>query len=183
MSGALNWIGQLVEWFASLIPRLEICRANNAGIKYVKGKTVKVIGPGLYLYWPIVTEVVIDTTARQTINLETLTLTTSDDYTVSLSGVMVCYIQDIKLAIVDTDDWEDTVGDVALTSTADAVIRRTFTKCRQEIVGLENNGELTRACRKALKPFGIYVKSYTITDFAETTVYRVIGVPQEVRLA
>jgi len=180
--GALNWIGQLVEWFASLIPRIGICKSNEAGVKYVRGSVVKVIEPGMYVHWPITTIVETESTARQTAILESQTLTTSDDHTVTVSGVLVYYINDIMKALVDTEDIDDTLGDIAMTAQTDAVISRTFEAAKTEIVGLDSNKELTVACRKALAPFGIRVQSYTITNFAETIAYQVMGVPQEITL-
>ena len=181
--GALNWIGQLVEWFASLIPRLEICKKNRAGVKYVRGKDVKLILPGLYVYWPIVTEVEMESTARQSLVLESQTLTTTDDFTVTVSGVLIYYISDVTKALVETEDIEDTLGDVASTAQTDAVISRTFEEARTEIVGLENNEELTKACRKSLRPFGIRAVSYTITNYAEITAYQMMGVPQSISMS
>lgn len=175
--GAFDWIGELVDWLVSLIPHLEICRANHAGVKFVKGKKPVIIKPGLFLYWPVVTEIELLPTARQTMNLESQTLTTKDDKIVTISAVVIYHIDDVVKAIVDTWDIEDTISDVALKANVEAITGRTFAQARKELTGKVEK-DITQMCRRELKPFGIKVVKATLTDFAETDVIRLVGVPQ-----
>lgn len=174
MEGALGWIGDLIELFISFIPHLGLCRANHGGVKYVHGKKVVVIRPGLFWYWPIVTEHELTPTARQTLNPESQTLTTKDNKTVLLSAVVIYSIDDVKKAIVDTYDIEETMADIALHAAMVVVDGRTFTELRNELTD-QVCKELTRQCRKDLKPFGIRVEKAYLSDFAKTEVYRIVG--------
>ncbi len=170
----LDTIGYLFEWVASLVPRLGICRATRAGVKYRNGKTVRLISPGLYVYWPVVTEIQTVQTNRQTLNLESQTLTTKDNIAVTVSVVVVYKVVDVIKALVETDDIDDTIGDVALRAAVPAIKDRRFDAIR---AGLDKQvkTEITRSCRSALHPYGLKVVDCSIIDFAETSVYRIIG--------
>lgn len=174
MEGALSWIGDLIELFISFIPHLGLCRANHGGVKFIHGKKVTVIKPGLFWHWPIVTEIELIPVARQTMNLESQTLTTSDDRIVTVSSVVIYRVEDVRKALVDSWDMEDTISDVALKSNVDAIVNRTFAKVKKELTG-QVEKDIVRSCRKALKPYGIRVDSAFLTDFAETEVYRIVG--------
>jgi hypothetical protein len=43
-----------------------IIRATHGGVKWVRGKRIKALGPGLHIWWPLTTEVEVIVTARQT---------------------------------------------------------------------------------------------------------------------
>lgn len=169
-----DWLSHLIEWFGSLIPRVGICRATHAGVKFRRGKVVVPIKPGIYFYWPIVTEVSLLPTARRTINLESQTLTTKDNDCVTVSVVVIYRIVHIVKALVDTEDIEDTIGDVALRGTVRAITERRFNDIRANLSD-EVKKEITRSCRSALNPFGVKVLDCNIIDFAKTSTYRIVG--------
>lgn len=175
-----EWLSHLLEWVSSLVPRLGICRATHAGVKFRRGKHVRVIQPGLYCYWPVVTEVTLLPTNRRTINLESQTLTTRDNATITVSCVVVYRIEDVVKAIVDTEDVEDTIGDVALRAATKVLTHTKFAEIRQGI-NTTVKRDITRGCRSALHPFGAKVLECDLVDFAETSVYRVIGGQQIIK--
>ena len=174
MEGALAWIGQLAEWLGSLFPRLKICRSTHQGVKFVRGAKVKVIQPGIFLYWPIVTDVELYPVKRQTLNLVTQTLTTKDDEAIIFSIIVIYHVEDIEKALCDCWDIEDTITDIALQASVDVVAAHDFAQIRAGISkGIAT--AITLKCRALLRPFGIYVEKCGVTDFAQTKVYRLVG--------
>lgn len=167
-------VGYLLEWLASWIPRIGICRATHGGVKFNRGKITEEIKPGLFLYWPIVTEISLIPTARRTINLESQTLTTHDSYAVTVTMTVVYRITDVIKALVDTEDIEDTIGDVALRANIKTLTTRRFTNIRANLT-TEVKKEITRSARTALRPFGVTVLECDLVDFMETTAYRIVG--------
>lgn len=172
--GFLSWIGDLVELFISFVPHLDNMKANHAGIKFKRGGKVQEIKPGLYWYWPIVTEVQELPTKRQTMRLDTQTLTTTDDQTIATSAVVVYEINNIRKAIVDTWDIEETIGDAAQYAVVQAITSRSFEEARAAMTGAIPD-ELKKQCAKDLRQFGVAVKDAFLSDLTFTTAYRVMG--------
>ena len=85
METAFAWLGEIMNWFGKWFPRLLIVRSTHAGVRFRHGKKPEALMPGLRVYWPLVTEVDIIPTARQTHNLPTQALMTSDGKKVVVS--------------------------------------------------------------------------------------------------
>ena len=104
MESLFAWFSNLINFFGSFIPRLRICKKSYKGVKYVRGSNVKVISPGLFIYWPLTTEYEITPVAPQVLNLSVQTLLTKDNKTVICDGC-VCYkIIDVEKYLVDNFD-------------------------------------------------------------------------------
>lgn len=172
---AFGWLGQLVEWVGSWVPRLEICRATHKGVKFVRGKHVRVIEPGLYLYWPITTECDVIPVVRQSVDLASQVLTTDDEKTVMVSAVLVYEVSDVEKALARSHDVDDTITEVAAAVVAESVTPRTFQELRTELHG-EVRAEMTKKCNEALiYKFGIRVLDARLTDLAIARVIRTVG--------
>lgn len=175
MAEAFGWLGRIFEFLIDLFPRLAICRANHAGVKFKHGKTVKEIQPGLFWYWPLVSEITLIPTARQTLNLPAQKLTTKDGVTVSVEGVVVYHVRNVKQALVDTWDHDDTISDVALKALVRCVCARKFEAFVPQLVEGEIEKELTAACHDELKPFGVRVAQFFVSDYTRCTVFAHVG--------
>ncbi len=175
MEAALGWIGELVTWLVSWFPCMAICRKTHGGVKFVRGKKVVKIKPGLYWYWPITTEVETVVVVRQTLNLPVQRLTTKDDKVISIGVVILYYVDDVIKALVDSADYDDMAVDVAGQSVADIVAETDYENLRSKQRDMENR--MARRCRTDLRPFGLYVEKCRITDFARTRMLSVDGPP------
>lgn len=171
---ALSWIGDLVGWFANWIPRMEICRATHRGVKFVRGKHVKEINPGLYMYWPMTTECVTIPVVRQSVNLSPQTLTTKDGHSVMVSPVLIYEIDDIRKALADSYDVDDTITEIGGLAIVDAVTSRTFEEIREDIT-TDVKRDITEKSRRLLTQFGVKVRVGLLSDFAKCRVIRIAG--------
>lgn len=172
---AFGWLGHVVEWFGSWVPRLEICRATHRGVKFVRGKHVRVIKPGMYVYWPITTECDEIPVVRQSVNLPSQVLTTEDEETVMVSAVLVYEISDVEKALARSHDVEDTIIEVAAAAVAESVTPRTFVELRTEL-HKQVRAEMTKKCNEALiYKFGVRVLDARLTDLAIARVIRTVG--------
>lgn len=185
MTAIFGWLGEMMQWIISWIPRVGICRQGHAGVRFRHGHDATAIEPGLYVYWPLVTEVQEYPVARQTLNLTIQRLVTKDDRTVVASAVVVYRVRDVLKAIVDSWDIEATISDIALTATVSVVTSREYAALRDGIDAAVKD-DLTKKCQKALSPFGIEVLYASFTDFCparvislanDTGVTRHTGVP------
>lgn len=173
MESALAWIGQIADSLLSLFPKWEIVRANEAGVKFVRGKKAKLITPGLCPYWPAVTVIETTSTAQKTINLESQTLTTKDGKTVTISLVLVYRIVDAMKAILGVDDVDESASEVALKASVRVVTKNNFKDLLDNLSGTVET-QLRNECRKLLEPMGAEVLAAGATEFAETTCFRLM---------
>ena len=167
-------LGQLVQWFGKLIPRLEIVPTTHGAIKFVRGKRMVAGGPGLWVYLPLVTLFLQVPTTTQTYNLATQTLTTKDGKSVKFSMVVAFRVTDVELAATKALDFMDRVQDNSLKSATKIVHTHTFEYLRDNLTEKVEK-QLTTECRKYLKPFGIYVDCAFASDVAEATVLCISG--------
>ena len=174
MGATFSWIGELVQWFARWIPRLGICRATHGGVKFRRGCHVRPIRPGMYVYWPVTTEIEVIPTARQSVDISPQTLMTKDKATVLVSVVLVYEINDIVKALGKSWNVDDTIREVGGTAVVREVVTRTFADLAKHLVD-EIRNELTKKCRTLLRPFGVRVLDARFSDFAECQVIRNVG--------
>ena len=126
MNEALGWIGQFFETIALFVPRRVIIRATEGAIKWKYGKNVIKLGPGIHWYWPIVTDFEKIAVARQTLNLPTQTLFTSDQQQVVVSAVITYRINDIILAIGEKNwDLDETLKDTSQAAVVEVITKMT----------------------------------------------------------
>jgi regulator of protease activity HflC (stomatin/prohibitin superfamily) len=169
-----QWLGDLLQTLALVCPRLLILPHTHAGVKFVHGAKVKPIAPGVHWYWPVVTMVKTYPTVRQTLNLVAQTTLTRDLRPVFVSAVVTYRVADIRAALADTWDVEETMGDIAMTAVVECIGRHDYPGLAAGIAG-SIELELTRAVRRRLRRYGIQVFRCALTDFAQARVFRVVG--------
>lgn len=174
MENAFAWLGQIVEWLGSLIPRLKIVRSTHAGVRFRHGKHATGIKPGLCIYWPIVTEVDIIPVARQTENLPSQSLLTKDGKQVVVGGVVVYEIKDIVATLSKNWDVRDTICDITMASITEVITAHTLEHLQTNITGTVGD-QLTHATRKKLAVYGVRVYRTVLTDFSTCLVIKNIG--------
>ena len=126
METAFAWLGEIMNWVGKWFPRLLIVRSTHAGVRFRHGKRPEALLPGLRVYWPLVTEVDVIPTARQTHNLPTQALTTSDGKKVVVSGVVVYRIKDIVATMARNWDVSDTLNDISMVAITKIITTHTL---------------------------------------------------------
>ena len=174
MDTAFAWIGYLMDWLGKWIPRLLIIRQTHAGVKFVCGRKVVEMKPGLHIYWPITTEVEVMPVARQTHNLLTQILMTKDKQSVVIGAVVIYKINNIVDALSNNWDVSDTISDVTQMAVVKIVSNWNLADLQSELTSSVEK-ELGIETRKRLKHFGVEVERCGISDFSICRVYRVIN--------
>jgi len=162
MDAAFGWLGRVIEFLFSLLPRLIIVRKTHAGVRFRNGKEALPVLPGLRIYWPIVTEIVLYPTVRQTVNLDSQTLCTIDKQIIGVAGIVIYKINNTIAFLTETYDGEDTIRDIALSAIAEVVTTNSYSHLTHNRAAVHD--ELTETLRKALRPFGVGVNKVTLTD-------------------
>jgi len=99
-----DFIADAWEW---LIPWVIIDQYEQ-GVVLRLGKFKRVVNPGLSFIFPFgIEEVKYETVVRQTSYLDPQSLTTKDGKSVTLAGIIIYKIIDIRKFLLDIDDGED----------------------------------------------------------------------------
>jgi len=158
----------------SLLPRPFLCRSTHAGLRFKKDGSTQIIAPGLQFYWPLVTEIELLPTVRQSSNLPPQSLLTEDGVAVTASLVVTYTVDDIRKALGESWEVDKSVEDVGSAAAVKIIAHREFKELAANLGGSIGQ-ELTEACRKLLRPFGIRVLKVHVTDFTSAQVVRLIG--------
>jgi len=175
MESAFAWLNQLIEAFYRLFPRVLIVRATHGGVKWVRGKKIKPLLPGLHLYWPLVTEVEIVVTARQTLAIPDQVLATRDDKGIVVKTLVVYRIPDPVRAIGKMNwDVDTTINDMTQAAVVRVIATHTYDEIMHGMADETLTTTLTREVRKELRQFGVHVTRCKLVDFAKCRVYKLM---------
>ncbi len=171
METAFAWLGEIMNWIGKWFPRLVIVRSTHAGVRFRHGSKASALNPGLRVYWPLVTEIEVIPTARQTHNLPTQALLTSDGKKVVVSGVVVYAINDVVATIARNWDVSDTLNDISMVAITKIVTTHTLEYLLQHLTD-EVQDKLTHETRRRLRRYGVSVYWTALTDFSECVVIK-----------
>jgi regulator of protease activity HflC (stomatin/prohibitin superfamily) len=173
MDSALGWIGQIAQWFGSLIPTWELVRATEGAVKFLRGGKTEVLGPGVHWYWPATTEMEVQAVVRQVLDTAPQTLMTKDHKPVYVAGLVLYRIVDLNLFMVENYDAEDNLDDVVQTSIRKMIVSKSFNEIQDGRAAIDNR--LTSDVQKSLAAFGIEVEAARLTDFTLARAINIVG--------
>lgn len=174
MEGALAWISELVQWVGRFVPRWVIVDTTKGAVKFVRGRRVQALGPGLWWYWPATTNLTIYPTARQAVDLRTQTIVTKDDRSIAAGALIVYEIVDIEAIVARTYDPEETVRDVALSAVHDVLCQYTWGELREGVRTGAVDTALRQEAQRGLRTYGVKVLKMTLTDLAPCRVLKLL---------
>lgn len=169
----MEWLNNLVRSFREFFPAWRIVRSTHAGVRFRRGKHVVPVGPGIVVYWPVITEIKTLPVVRQTTELAPQVLSTADGVEVAVSAVIVYRISDVVNAITQTWDIYQTIDDVAQTALAYLINSTNLT----DLLSNRDDWEqwLQEKTQERLSSFGIGVETCRIINLARTFTIRLIG--------
>ena len=131
--------------------------------------------PGIHWYWPKTTEIELLPVERQTLDLPVQSLQTADLKDVSVRAEVIFIVDDVRLAVCKTFDFQQTIQDVAQLTVVRVVAGRT----RDELAeGLRDDtvcDELTEKLRVELQPYGVGLLRAFLCEFTRSSTLRVYG--------
>lgn len=174
MDSALAWIGQVAEWIGQWVPRWVILAPTRGGVKYVRGREVHILGPGIHFYWPVMTELATYPVARQADDLRSQTLVTTDDKTIVVGGMVVYCVRDLSRLLPTTYQPEQAIKDITLTSIHNVCCRMSWAELKDEQRKGTLDTKLKNAAKRQLEDYGVEVLKVQLTDLAPAQIYRVM---------
>lgn len=180
MDGALAWIGQIIEWFGRFIPRLEILNPTMVAAKYCSHwwgpdrMTTVICGPGAHVYWPFMTEWDPYPIQGQVDDLRTQSITTADDVTITVAGMLVYEIDDAMKLLPRTHDPVKLIKAMTLAAIHDVCNAMSWEQLREGQRKGTLDTKLRNEAKKVLEPYGVKVIRVQLTDMARARVIKMI---------
>lgn len=178
LDSALGWIGEVIAWIGSWIPRPQTVQINEKGILFSAFRQPRRVEPVSRNKWvwyiPILTNIETVNTARQTLNIEAETLMTQDSKTVIAAAVAVYKIIDIYKYLVENHDAEEALAEVASAAVRKAIIGKNLDQIQSGRADIDNI--LKRECEKLMGQFGIEIEYVRLTSFGPARVINIVGV-------
>lgn len=173
MTGALEWVTWVAEWFARLIPKWEIVEPAMNGVKYVRGAKVVVCPPGIHWYWPVTTNWETHQVARQADRLESQTIVTADNKTIDVGGLLVYKINNLETLVTTCYSPMSLIQDIALSAVHDVCCSMSW----EQLTTAQRKGtlvtKLKNEAKAQLQDYGVEVVKCMLTDLAPTRVLRI----------
>jgi len=176
MEAAFSWLGQVFEALLQFIPRRVIIRATEGGVKWSLWREPKEMKPGIRMYWPLISDIEVDTVARQSFNTPAQPLQTKDGTEVVAGGVVVYKINDVVQAWGALNhDPANTAQDIVQAVIADVISSHTHDEILKGMQGVIEK-EITEKSRKQLRCFGVYVSRAGLAAFSTTRNQHISGI-------
>ena len=133
------------------------------------------LGPGIHWYWPKTTEIDILPIERQTLDLPVQTVWTADQQNLAVRGEVVFVVDDIRLAVCKTFDFQQTIQDVAQFVVVTVVAAKSCDELEQSMRSSKLTEEFTTLLQAELRSYGVGVIRAFFSDFSKCTSIRVFG--------
>lgn len=136
------------------------------------GKTkVKVLEPGLHWKWPFgIDDINSHMVKVTTMDLTEQTVTTKDDKSVVVRGVLKYEVDDVAILLLESDGPAAAVADLSMGIIRDAFVEKLWSECNDP----ELPRQITTKIRLEAKRWGIKVKMLTLTDLAQMRSIRLL---------
>jgi hypothetical protein len=176
VEGAFAWLGSMMEYIGQFIPHLYHIQATHTGVKFVRGKAAVKMTPGVYLYWPLTTNIMSYPIGRQAFVLRPQTCTTADDKTIVFSFVLSYTVFD-GIALLGGRVWEpdETFEEICLGLSNHVIVSKTWEELKRAHADGSLAAELKQVARRELRKFGVNVRSANPTDLAPCKVIKLMG--------
>ena len=141
------------------------------GVVLRRGKFSRSIKPGWRWHWPVLEELHFMNVKPTALELEEQSLTTACGRRIVVRGVIMWGIRDIYKCIVEVEDAEETLADIAV-----GVIQELVEVTRwEDITHKWFRQDVRRAIQKQAKEWGIRVSTFKFQDLTEARSYRLFG--------
>lgn len=171
IESALGWVGDVARFVASLFPRLLVVQASHRAVKYIRGRHVRQLEPGLHVYWPLVTPVESCAVVRQVLNMPTQLLESADGVPVAAGGVVEYEIENAVKFLAECENGYEAIAAVATAAIRAVVTSRPYDERADD----QMDRELTLAVRRDLRVYGVRVRRARLSDLARVRPVHLTG--------
>lgn len=158
----MTWFDKILEFLKEFWPFSTIDQ-NEMGVRLRCGKFRGVLKPGLYWRWWLVDEIYASEVVEQVVNLPNQSVGT-----LAFSLTIRYEIEDIKKAILEVQDFDIAIQNVAMSIAGETVAHR------QDISLADLQSTILNELSGEAEEWGINIMDVGITDFAKHKVLRLM---------
>lgn len=152
-----------------LIPFLIVHVYQNAGI-FRFGKYHRTLEAGFHWRWPFIEAVVTESICLTTLALEPQTITTKDDKTVVISGIVRYRITNVEPFICEIGNQHDLLRDTSM----GAALKQVRQIDLRTLLDKPPENAIASDIRRQVKPYGMEIEAFTFTDIGQIRTLRLI---------
>ncbi|MCP4900018.1 MAG: SPFH domain-containing protein [bacterium] len=182
MTSALTWFGEMMQTAGKLLPRIRHLECTDIGVCIKRGRRVKVLKPGIHIFWPIWTSFYCRPGNVQTADLPPQSLTTLDYKVVAVGGMLRYefnrHPDAVTKALINTDDVEGAIIDEAMAVFCAFITSKPMVELTEERV--KTNRSLTGKLTTRLAEYGVRVLRAQLTDFSPCITLNHVGIPKHI---
>ena len=165
-----DWIREIVSALHEHLIPFTVIYDFESAVVFRMGQYHRTLPPGFHWKMPFIESVVSEHTARTTLALEPQTVTTQDDKTVTVQGIVRYRIVDVKPFVIEIGDQHDVLRDTSM----GAVLKQVRLMTLKALTDTPPENEIAKDIRRQVKPFGIEIDLFTFTDIGQIRVFRMI---------
>ena len=180
----LGWLGEFIAWLITFIPRYQIVRCNQLGVKYVGGNPATELKPGYHWYWPVTTEINLHHVNLQTLTINSVSLETKNGIKAQFGMVVSYRIVDALQFEVENYDADTSLEDVAKAGLRNIVVEHDWEDLTAKATeGSRFETKLSARMQASLKRVGVEVESARPDDQIRLDwAGRAFGIAQEIQV-
>ena len=168
----MQWLERLFDKLLSLWPMVVIIEPTERAAKVFCGKKYKIVGPGIYLIWPIIHRVIRMDVITQVVDLVAQTVVSKDDHELVVSGSIRYHIVDVEKALFAVQDLDKALSTLALGVILEHMKRCTLQEC-SDIDAIKK--ELRKGLAEAASGWGVKVEQVSLTDLGRVRSLRLFS--------
>lgn len=156
---------KLIEWLMSVWEDIWIFKTiqqYELGVKLTFGKFNKVLEPGLHFKWSVCEQILTHNSKDDTILLPSQKLTTKDEKTVTVRGMIIYKIDNIREFLLNCNNAQQVISDVAIGIIAENIIQSNY----EETVNIKIMNEISKQVRRDCKKWGVHIEYVKLTDLS-----------------
>lgn len=169
----MEWLRQIFDRLLSIFPRLSMVNPDEAGCRITLGKYIKSVGPGWYLYWPLLQEMFVITVTPQVKDVRIQSVWTVDQADLCIGLAIRYRIKDAVAAQLKVQDYDQSLQNSALVACVDFL----SAKMSDDIDIMSMNEKLTGLLQAKARGWGIDVQDVSVTDVGRTRNIRLLTNP------
>lgn len=159
----------LAQFGKHLVPFVIVPTYQNAGILRL-GRYHRTLQPGLHWKLPFADDPYLENVFLTTVRLQPQTVTTKDNVSVVVAGVVRYQVVDVKPYICNIGDQHDLLIDTSMGAILRAARELTF----KELLDGPPESKIAADIRRKVKDFGVAIESFTFTDMGAIRSIRLI---------
>lgn len=161
LNDLIQWLSKLFQWWVIVMPW-------EAGLRIRFGRKIKLLNEGVFVKFPIIDAVFIQTTRLRVMGCPIQTVSTKDGKTLSISVSVGYCIEDIRLLYQTLYHPEMTITNLVLGNISEYVAHNKIEDCTPD--------KIKESVTEILKdnPYGLGQLSVNILGYAVVKTYRLI---------